>query len=299
MKRYRWVLAVSLLIFAVALGAPAEDTDVVRLGIVTDVHAHDMNSPEEEKVMVNWVERVEAFVDSVTAWPADVIISLGDYVNGRFVMAGDVDLGDPERIEAIFQNAYATLTQYNAPVHYVVGNHDVYDLSKEQILAVTGTESTYYSFDLGGFHFVILDAQFDKNENDYNHIAWMVQGLIPTIELDWLRADLAASDLPTLVLVHQPLDSDFDLYAGGPPVFNHRAVRDVLAADGDVIAVFQGHDHDNVYRLIDGIHYVTFAAMVDHTVPGPPTWAQVTLDPEARTIMIEGFGLQESYELLY
>jgi alkaline phosphatase len=72
-----------------------------------------------------------------------------------------------------------------------------------------------------------------------------------------------------------------------------------LSDSGVVIAVFQGHDHTNVYAEIDGIHYVTFAAMVDHTEPGPATWAQIALDLEARTISIEGFGLQDDYELSF
>ena len=66
-----------------------------------------------------------------------------------------------------------------------------------------------------------------------------------------------------------------------------------------MIAVFQGHDHENRHVTIDGIHYVTFDAMVDHTEPVPPTYAQVTLDSDTRMIRIEGFGLQDSYELPY
>ena len=127
-----------------------------------------MNSPNEHKVMVNWTERVAAFVDAANDWPADAVVNLGDFVNGRFVMAGpDVDLGEAERIEGILLDAYAVLTAFDGPIHNVIGNHDVYDLSKEQILAVTGAESTYYSYDLGGVHFVILDAQYDKNETTH------------------------------------------------------------------------------------------------------------------------------------
>ncbi len=296
----RWLIATLVgasLLGATVLGALGADSDLVRIGIVTDVHAHDTNSPNEHKIMGNWGERLSAFVAAATAWPADAVISLGDFVNGRFVMGAD--LGEPERIEGILIEAVSTLGAFEGPAHYIVGNHDVYDLSKTQILAATGQAATYYSFDLGGFHVVILDAQYDKNENDYGHIAWMVQGLIPTAEIDWLKADLAGSDLPTVVFVHQPLDSDFELLAGGPPVANHVAVRDVLVADGDVIAVFSGHDHDADYTEIDGIHYFTIAAMVDHDEPTPLTYAFVTLDSDGRTIAIEGFGIQESYDVSY
>lgn len=295
---HRWSVVLALLL-VIATGVSLTG-ETVRIALITDVHAHDTNSPNEHKVMVNWAERVAAFVDAANAWPADAVVSLGDYVNGRFVMGAELgDLDDEERIPGILDEALAVLTEFDGPVHYVVGNHDVYNLSKDQILAATGTESTYYSYDLKGVHFVILDAQFDKNENDYGHIAWMVQGLIPTVEMEWLQADLAASDLPTVVFVHQPLDSDFELLAGGPPIFNHLAVRDLLAADGDVIAVFSGHDHDTDYTEIDGIHYFTIAAMLDHDEPTPLTWAMVTLDADAGTLVVDGEGIQPDFELSF
>ncbi len=191
------------------------------------------------------------------------------------------------------------LSEFEGPIHHVIGNHDVYDLSKEEYLAGVGAESTYYSFDIGAYHVVILDAQFTKDGADYGHVSWMVQGTIPEEELEWLRNDLAATDKPAIVCVHQPLDVDYSLTAGGPTVWNSVAAREVLASSGKVIAVFQGHTHDSGYSLIDGIHYVTIAGMVDHGEPTPPSWAQVTLDPAARTIGIEGFGLQDSLDLDY
>ncbi len=295
---HRWSVVLALvLVIAAGISLTGEP---VRIAMITDVHAHDTNSPNEHKVMVNWAERVAAFVVAANDWPADTVVSLGDYVNGAFVMGAELgDLEDAERFPDILDETFAVLTEFDGPVHYVVGNHDVYNLSKDQILAATGTESTYYSFDLKGVHFVILDAQFDKSENDYGHIAWMVQGLIPTVEMEWLQTDLAASDLPTVVFVHQPLDSDFELLAGGPPIANHLAVRDVLVADGDVIAVFSGHDHDADYTEIDGIHYFTIAAMVDHDEPTPLTWAMVTVDADAGTLVVEGAGLQPDFDVSF
>lgn len=299
-RTFRYIVVLCAVCIA-CLGATASDLDLVRIGIVTDIHAHDADSPFElggPKVMVNYAERMHAFVDAMNAWPADVVIELGDLVNGVFVMGPD-DLGDPARIPAILDDAVSILSTYDGPIHHVIGNHDVYDLSKEEYLAGTGGEQTYYSFDLGGYHFVVLDAQYNKDGVDYGHVSWMVQGTIPEPELAWLRDDLASTDSPTVVSIHQPLDADYTLTAGGPTVSNHLEVRDVLAQSGRVIAVFQGHDHDNNYSLIDGIHYVTFAGMVDHLDPTPPTWAQVSLDPSTQTITIEGAGLQDDLELTY
>ena len=300
MKRLRTALVVPFLVVVVTLCAFGAESDLVRIGIVTDVHVHDTDSPNEfggAKVMVNYAERLTAFVDAMSAWPADTIIDLGDFVNGIFVMGAD--LGDPARIPSLLADGVSILSGFDGPIHHVIGNHDVYDLSKEEYLAGIGAESTYYSFDLGAYHVIILDAQFTKEGADYGHVSWMVQGTIPEHELTWLRDDLASTDKPTVVCVHQPLDVDYSFTAGGSPTSNHLDVRDVLAGSGNVIAVFQGHAHDINYSLIDGIHYVTIAGMVDHGEPTPPSWAQVVLDPEARTITIQGSGLQDSLDLDY
>jgi len=289
------ILLVLALVIATSWSLAAEP---VRIALFADAHVHDTDSPSEGKVMTNYAERLSAFVDAANAWPTDLAIELGDLVNGAFVMGPGY--GDPTRIPSILEDALASLAGLQAPMHYVLGNHDLYDLSKAEFLTAVGQEEAYYSFDLGGFHFVILDAEYnDPDESDFDHVFMRVKCRIPVAELEWLANDLAQTDLPTIVSIHQPLDAEFDPNAGGPPVVNNAEVRQLLSDSGVVIAVFQGHDHTNVYAKIDGIHYVTFAAMVDHTVPGPATWAQISLDLEARMISIEGIGLQDSYELAF
>ncbi|MCK4356103.1 metallophosphoesterase, partial [Candidatus Bipolaricaulota bacterium] len=137
-----------------------------------------------------------------------------------------------------------------------------------------------------------------KKGEDLSHTFWVVQGNIPQDELDWLRDDLAVTSKPTIVCVHQPLDVDFDMLSGGPAIFNNEAVKTVLEESGVVIAVFQGHDHENNYTLINEIHYLTFEALVNEE-ERVPSWAYVTLDPVARTITITGEGEQADWELPY
>ena len=287
------VLLVLALVITTGLSLSAEP---VRVALFTDAHVHDTDSPVEGKVMTNYAERLGAFVDAANTWPADVAIELGDLVNGAFIMGPGY--GDPTRIPQLLESGLASLSGLEAPMHYVLGNHDLYELSKAEFLTAVGQEDAYYSFDLGGFHFVILDAEYnDPDESDFDHVFMRVKCRIPVAEMEWLANDLAQTDLPTIVCIHQPLDAEFDPTAGGPPVVNNVEVRQLLSDSGVVVAVFQGHDHSNLYTNIDDIHYVTFAAMVDHTEPGPATWAQISLDLETRTISIEGFGLQSDWEL--
>ncbi len=281
----------SVLTCTAAVGAP------LRIGVVADVHAHDANSPTEHKVMTNYEPRLAAFVDAMNAWPADAVFELGDLVNGAFVMGAP--LGDPARIAAILSSVVDAMAKFSGPEYFVLGNHDVYDLSKAEFLAEVGTPATTWSFDLGGYHFVGLDEEFSKTGQPYGHSFWVVPGTVPPDELTWLRADLAATTLPTVVFVHQPLDAEFESLAGGPPVTNRTEVQTILSGSGHVIAVFQGHAHENAHTVLDGVHYVTFAAMVDEDEPTAPSWAAVTLDPEARTVRIDGAGRQANVEFSY
>ena len=294
MLRFRLLI---LLLAALSLGAfaePSEQTGLLQIGIVTDVHAHDLDSPLEGKMMASYPERLGAFINAMNAWPADLVIELGDFVNGWVVLG--IEPGNPYRIPQILEEAEAIYSRFDGPRYHVIGNHDVYNLSKEEYLERVNITSTYYSFDAGAYHVVILDVQYDEGGNDLAYTYTGVRGFVPKTEMEWLREDLAGTDRPTIVCVHQMLDTE-PTEAGWTLIGNAVEVRALLAESGVVIAVFQGHDHANRYSLIDGIHYITFKALVDQGTP--PSWAYVTLDTTMRTIMIEGEGDQANRELQY
>jgi alkaline phosphatase len=294
MLRFRTFI---LLLAALSLGAFAESSEQVgllQIGIVTDVHAHDLDSPLEGKMMTSYPERLGAFVNAMNAWPADLVIELGDFVNGWVVLG--IEPGDPYRIPQILEEAEAIYSRFDGPRHHVIGNHDLYNLSKEEYLERVNITTTYYSFDAGGYHVVILDVQYDEEGNDLAYTYTGVRGFVPTTEMEWLQEDLAATDRPTIVCVHQMLDTE-PTEAGWTLIGNAVEVRALLTESGVVIAVFQGHDHSNRYSLIDGIPYITFKALVDQGTP--PSWAYVTLDSTSRTITIKGEGDQADRELQY
>ncbi len=294
-RRFRviWPI-VALLVCVASIAALGSETGVLQFGVVTDIHAHDIDSPLEGKMMAKYQQRLSGFVDAMNAWPADFVIELGDFVNGWVVLG--TPPGDPERIPDILAQANAVFTRFDGPAYHVIGNHDLYNLSKQQYMSILGMDRTYYSFDIRGFHFVVLDVQFDQLGHDLSYTFTGVRGLVPQEEMEWLRGDLAATDKPTIVCVHQMLDTT-PTAAGWTLVQNAVEVRALLASSGKVIAVFQGHDHQNRYSLVNKIYYITFAAFVDQGTP--PTWACVTLDPDARTITIKGAGKQEDWNLQY
>jgi len=290
----RVVLLLFALIASACLGSVGETERIVRFGLIADVHAHDTDSPVEGKWMTHTEARLATFTDAMNAWAPDFVVELGDFINGWVVLGADP--GDPSRIPDILAWADGLYGAFDGPRYHVIGNHDVYNLDKPTYRRILGMDATTYSFDVGGYHFIALDVQFAEDGSDLAHTYTGVAGFVPPALLDWLREDLASTEGPTILFVHQMLDRIIEAW-GRPLVANQPDVQEILATNGAVIAVFQGHDHDNVHRTIDGIHYVTFEALVDQGTP--PSWAAITLDPAQQTITIEGIGDQESYRLNY
>lgn len=290
-------LAVFILLLAVACGAFGTGDEVVRFGLITDMHAHDLDSPFEGKWMSHTEERLSAFTTAMNEWAPDFVIELGDFINGWVVLG--TEPGDPARIPDILAWADGLYDQFNGPAYHIIGNHDLYNLDKSKYREILGMEATSYSFDVGSYHFVVLDVQFAADGTDLQNTYMGIAGFVPVLEFEWLRADLASTDQPTIICIHQPLDesaSEAEAW-GRPTVLNQDTLRELFAEDGDVIAVLQGHEHANEHQIIDGIHYITFEAMVDQGTAA--TWAQITLDPVSQSLVIHGFGVQASYELSY
>lgn len=77
-------------------------------------------------------------------------------------------------------------------------------------------------------------------------------------------------------------------------VKNAPDVRKILEASGKVLAVLQGHHHQNDCKEIDGIHYCTLRAMIEGS--GAENNACVVMDIlPGDTIRITGFRKQKSY----
>ena len=71
-------------------------------------------------------------------------------------------------------------------------------------------------------------------------------------------------------------------------------VRKVFESSGKVLAVFQGHSHQNDLREIGGIHYCTLVAMVEGSGAENNGYSLLSIDPNG-TIQLKGFRKQKHY----
>ncbi|MEQ9102502.1 MAG: metallophosphoesterase [Imperialibacter sp.] len=234
----------------------------VRFGVVTDSHYAD-REPGGIRYYRESLEKMAEFTEVMNREKVDFVIHLGDFKDE------DTNRREADTLKYL-QNLEAVYAQFKGPRFHVIGNHDVDSISKAQFIANvenTGIDSGlgYYSFDKKGFHFIVLDPNFHPDGTDHNKgdFEWF-ESTVPQPQMDWLKADLAATKLPTVVFVHHSL---YELPDETMHVENSAAVRSMLEHSGKVAAVFHGHCHREEYSNINGIHYTLLPAMVDNSGP--------------------------------
>jgi alkaline phosphatase len=262
-------------------GAEADAKRRVRIGLITDMHYAD-KAPAGSRHYRESLGKLEEAAGQFAKDKPEFVVELGDLIDAADSV--EVEKGYLKRINKDF----AALP---GEKHYVLGNHCVFALTKEEFLEGVGQKKSYYSFDAGGFHFVVLDSCFRSDGKPYGrkNFKWTDPN-IPATEVEWLKADLKAAKGHTIIFAHQRLD-----VSNNHGVKNAAAVRKVLEESGKVLAVLQGHSHKNEHKEIAGIHYCVLAAMIEGA--GEQNNGYSTMDLfEGGAIRITGFRKQKKYD---
>lgn len=217
----------------------------IKIGICADVH---------QDIIFDGETRLQAFLSRMKKESPEFIIQLGDFCH---------PIPKNKHFIDIWQG-------YEGMKHHVLGNHDMDLGSKADTMKFWNMDSNYYSFDLQGFHFIILDANYikkkgQKNFIDYDHanfyLSYEERPWINDRQLNWLERDLAATDAPTIVFSHQSLENE----EWG--VVNRKDVQAVLKnattqnGTKKVLACINGHHHVDYYLKKDDIYYVMINSM--------------------------------------
>lgn len=265
--------------------APAEGPEKpkVRIGLVTDLHYAD-KPPAGPRYYRETPAKLAEAAKRFEEQKVDLVVELGDMIDSADFL--HVEKGYLRRIVKDF-------AAIPGKHYYVLGNHCVSALTKPEFLEIVGQKASFYSFDVKGYHFVVLDACFRSDGKPYGrgNFDW-TDSNISAAEVEWLSADLKQTAHKTVVFVHQRLDVE-------PPlgVKNAPEVRKVLEASGKVLAVLQGHEHQGGYQEIGGVRYCTLKAMIEGSGPENNAYAIMDILP-ADSIRIRGFRKQKSYDPL-
>lgn len=251
----------------------------VRLGFIADLH-HD--------IMHDGPARLAAFRKAMAVHQPAALIQLGDFAYP--------DRKNRQVIEA-FRQAHETAL-------HVIGNHDLdAGHTKEQCREVWGMPGRYYARDVAGLRLLVLDGN-DRGSPTH-------RGGYPSYvgeeQQEWLKAQLAESSGPVMVISHQPL-------AGSGAVDNAAGLQAILgnAADKVVLAV-NGHSHLDARHRIRGVTYLHINSAsyywvgsahqhesypqsvhaahpwISHTCPYCDSlFALLTLDPRAGIVQVTG-----------
>jgi len=209
------------------------------MGVIADLH-HGL----EPRAM----ERLEVFMEDVESRNPDCILQLGDF-----------NFGTPPSRECI-----DLWRQFKGNRYHVLGNHDMDFLTKDEMVEFWSMPGPYYSFDAGGYHFVVLDRNVLRTPDGYVHygranfyVDSEMRAHADPEQLEWLAADLRLTGLPTVVFAHQGLGID----DGSGPADRARTTIETVLEEANrsaasVVACFCGHHHLDRYAVKRGIHYV-------------------------------------------
>lgn len=204
-------------------------------GMVADVHKDLM--PDADR-------RLEVFIEQAQKRKVDFIIQMGDFCFGETKNKG-------------FLNIWET---YNGPKYHILGNHDMDRNTKSEIQDFWGMPKPYYSYDFGGYHFIVLDANFLYQDNkyvDYAHANFYVDSSIRTFindeQIEWFKTDLTATKLPTVVFSHQSLWHS---------VKNRLELQKIMEQQKEqVICCLSGHSHLDFHHEQNDIDYIGINSM--------------------------------------
>lgn len=246
-------------------------SEALQLALVTDIHNGRRSLTKKGPEAIPLLRR---FAEFVAAESPDLVVELGDRVTDT-----DVD-SDRAALEGVAE-AFAGV---NAPRAHLLGNHDVVNLSVEDNEECLGQSLASRSIDLKGWHLVFWQADV--------HMSMDHEPGLSDDDLAWLESDLRATDLPTVVFSHVPLDGASmagNYYFEANPEFGgyHNAdrARRVISDSGVVALCVAGHVHWNNVSRIDGVPYVSLQSLTEsYTTQGEASasWATFTLDGQLR-----------------
>lgn len=181
----------------------------------------------------------KSILDDIEGSHPDFAVSVGDTICGS---------SDLQRVRVMYQDYADTCSSHlKAKLYQAVGNHDIYGSKGNQWFFRSKMGDLYYSWDLEGSHFIVLDSEVVGEE-----------GRIAGEQLRWLKSDLykARGAQHKFIFVHRPLfpvDGHF-----GSSLDVNKIERDglhKLFATYHVTAVFSGHEHLFNLETRSGVRY--------------------------------------------
>lgn len=279
------VAAASITVPASAAGEPAAEP-LLRFGVIADCQYADADTAIGRYYRLSIPKLTEA-VATLNESDLGFSLHLGDFVD-RF----------PESFDAVLP----IWNKLRMSKYMVLGNHD-FQMPREQVLATLSMPSSYYQFRRKGWRFVVVDTNdislYGNPEGSPNYVlaehmlaqltaagkdnAQTWNGGVGAAQLAWIEQILnhAQKEGDKVVLnAHHPIypSSSYNAY-------NDDQLVDLVTSYDNVVAWFNGHNHDGNYGFTGGKHFLNFKGMVDTTET-----AYSTVQAFDDHLVVDGFG---------
>ncbi len=175
-----------------------------------------------------------------------LVINLGDIIQ---------DTNDKLLDLLCLSMMFKKLKEFPCPVYSVLGNHDLKMAdSIEEVESLIEQNRASFSVDIDGYHLVFLSPELHPEFGTKRGGSYKTQ-YIGKNTLRWLEADLANTHLPVLLFTHFPLADDPRVEDECAFLKNRDEVKQILLKNGQIKAVFVGHQHTPRFLEEDGIPY--------------------------------------------
>jgi Icc protein len=258
--------------YSPGLAAGSTAKHVLRIAHMTDVHI----LPDAD--IIRRFTKALRTIQSLKPAP-DVLFNTGDCVMDSLYQDKTTTL--------LFWEAFnRTMTkECRLPTYSCIGNHDVWGwgiddpelendplFGKGMPVMQLKLSGRYYSFDLAGWHFIVLDSTHLPNGNYFQPYI----GKLDEEQFDWLTLELNKNrNVPVCILSHIPILSAAELFDGPneesgdwviPAAWVHidaRRFRDLFLQHPNVKLCLDGHEHQQ-----EEIHHLRVEYFSDGAICG-------------------------------
>lgn len=183
------------------------------------------------------------FLERFFAVPADLYVSIGDLTN----------FGRRDELEEI----YAMIRKQGKPFKHVLGNHDLYAMSRSEVLSISG-QQRFHTLSTDTAVLAFLDTAREQDYEDWG-------GTMDATQQYWLEAVVEETQhRPLIVFGHHPvfsttLHSDKEKRCIHPDI----PIWDILNQKQGTGLYINGHNHANSLAARNDWTFLQLAAVLD------------------------------------
>lgn len=213
-------------------------TEKLKMGIITDTQVHPSRKDKSIKgadvqryLKPRYGDAIDAFVAEMKIFQPDVIVVPGDIIEGT----NDEDFVGVDGLRLVQEK----IEVLGVPVIWVIGNHEVRSVTKQQYKEALDIDYLNGSFEFGDYKIIVVDGNFHPDDSDVvpgsNRY---IRGHVAQSGIDFLTNELQ-TDKQTIVFIHQPpfIGEDILDRSPGGLLDNGDVIQNILGKYNTMVAL--------------------------------------------------------------